>query len=84
MGKEEKLVKKNNVVWKVSVTDTFRSLPYGSKTTFRCEDLASYMSAYGTAHQLNKSSGYREFTVTSSDNGATYTVARHNRIPMEA
>lgn len=66
------------LVKRVSLTDSFKSIPYGVTVTYDCRVAGPMASAKSCVSRLNKAAGYEEYKVTSEDNGVTYSVT-HNK-----
>lgn len=66
------------LVKRVSLTDSFKSIPSGMTVTYDCRVAGPMASAKSCVSRLNKAAGYEEYKVTSEDNGVTYSVT-HNK-----
>lgn len=66
------------LVKRVSLTDSFKSIPYGVTVTYDCRVAGPMASAKSCVSRLNKAAGYEEYKVASEDNGVTYSVT-HNK-----
>lgn len=68
--------KNQYLVTKVSITETLRNIPIGKPITFDCREAGSFASAKGAISRLNERAKSEAYTITTKDNGATYTVLR--------
>lgn len=66
------------LVKRVSLTDSFKTIPSGMTVTYDCRVAGPMASAKSCVSRLNKAAGYEEYKVTSEDNGVTYSVT-HNK-----
>lgn len=66
------------LVKRVSLTDSFKTIPSGMTVTYDCRVAGPMASAKSCVSRLNKAAGYEEYKVTSADNGVTYSVT-HNK-----
>lgn len=64
------------LVKKVSITDTLRRIPTGKPVVFDCREAGSMASAKAAVSRLNAAAQKEVYTISSEDNGATYTVTR--------
>lgn len=79
MQKTKEMPQQNQyLVRRVSLTDSIKSIPAGVSVTFDCREAGSMASAKSAVSRLNKDAGREEYKVTSTDNGATYSVT-HNK-----
>ena len=62
------------LVKRVSLTDSFKTIPSGMTVTYDCRVAGPMASAKSCVSRLNKAAGYEEYKVTSEDNGVTYSV----------
>lgn len=69
---------KSLIVKKVSIIDTFRAIGVGKTATFHSSDLGLYTSACSAVSRLNTAARRTEFSISTTDNGATYTIT-HNK-----
>lgn len=65
------------LVRKVALTDSIKSIPVGVTVTFDCREAGPMSSAKSCVCRLNKAAGREQYKVTSSDNGATYSVTNN-------
>nr|DAH74732.1 MAG TPA: hypothetical protein [Caudoviricetes sp.] len=63
------------LVKRVSLTDSFKTIPSGMTVTYDCRVAGPMASAKSCVSRLNKAAGYEEYKVTSEDNGVTYSVS---------
>lgn len=68
--------KNRYIVKKVSIMDTLRGLPVGKPVTFDCREVGPMSSTQSAVSRLNKAAGREAYAVTTTDNGATFTVKR--------
>lgn len=66
------------LVKRVSLTDSFKSIPSGVTVTYDCRVAGPMASAKSCVSRLNKAAGREEYKITSEDNGVTYSVT-HNK-----
>lgn len=66
------------IVKKVALTETFRNIPVGQSVLFDCREAGLYSSAKAAVSRLNASVGHEAYSITTDDNGVTYTVT-HNQ-----
>lgn len=66
------------LVKRVSLTDSFKSIPSGVTATYDCRVAGPMASAKSCVSRLNKAAGREEYKITSEDNGVTYSVT-HNK-----
>lgn len=78
---KENLAQNQYLVKRVSLADSFRSIPAGVTVTFDCRVAGSMASAKSCVSRLNSSAGQEEYKITSTDNGVTYSVT-HNNITL--
>lgn len=64
------------LVKKVSITDTLRNIPSGMPVLFDCREAGPMASAKAAVSRLNAAAGNEVYTISSEDNGATYTIFR--------
>lgn len=64
------------LVKKVSITDTLRNIPKGKPVLFDCREAGSMASAKAAVSRLNSAANKEVYTISSTDNGATYTILR--------
>lgn len=65
------------IVKKVSITDTLRNIPKGKTVTFDCREVGPMASAKAAVSRLNSAANKEVYSISTTDNGATYSVA-HN------
>lgn len=78
---KENFAQNQYLVKRVSLADSFRSIPAGVTVTFDCRVAGSMASAKSCVSRLNSSAGQEEYKITSTDNGVTYSVT-HNDITL--
>lgn len=64
------------LVKKVSITDTLRNIPKGKPVRFDCREAGPMASAKAAVSRLNSAAGKEIYTISSDDNGATYSILR--------
>jgi hypothetical protein len=64
------------IVKKVSIVDTIRNIPVGKPVCFDCLEAGPMGSARSAVSRLNAAAGKEIYSISSDDNGATYTVIR--------
>lgn len=75
MQKDKEITtRKTYLVKRVSLTDSFKSIPCGMTVTYDCRVAGPMASAKSCVCRLNKAAGYEQYKVTSNDNGVTYSV----------
>lgn len=74
--KENTSMKTQNpyLVKKVSLMDSFKSIPSGTTVTYDCREAGLMSSAKCAVSRLNKAAGRNEYKIDSLDNGVTYSV----------
>lgn len=78
MQKTKEIAKQNPyLVTRVSLVDSITSIPAGISATYDCRVAGSMASAKSCVSRLNKNAGYEAYSITTNDNGVTYTVT-HN------
>lgn len=63
------------IIRKISLPDTFRQIKTGKSITFNAAKVAPFNSARSAIYRLN-AAGEGQFTITTTDNGCSYTVTR--------
>ena len=66
------------LVKRVSLTDSFKTIPSGMTVTYDCRVAGPMASAKSCVSRLNKAAGREEYKITSENNGVTYSVT-HNK-----
>lgn len=79
MQMTKKIESQKYLVRKVSLTDSIKSIPTGVTVTYDCREAGSMASAKSAVSRLNKSAGFEEYKIISTDNGVTYSVT-HNKL----
>lgn len=64
------------IVKKVSLTETFRRIPAGKPIVFDCREAGTFGSAKAAVSRLNSAADREVYTISTDDNGATYTILR--------
>ena len=59
---------------RVSLIDTFTSIPVGETVTYDCRVAGPMASAKSCVSRLNKAAGCEAYKVVTEDNGVTYAV----------
>ena len=70
---------KFSIVKKVDCPKTLLTLPPGSAVKIATKDFVSYNTAHSAISRLNKTSGFREFFITTPDNGTTLLIERKKK-----
>ena len=65
------------LVKKVSITDTLRNIPEGKTVLFDCREAGPMASAKAAVSRLNTAANKEVYSITTTDNGATYSVTRN-------
>lgn len=68
------MTEKFHIVKKVAITDTLRNIPKGKTITFDCREVGTMASAKAAVSRLNTAAGKEIYTISSDNNGATYSV----------
>lgn len=71
---KEKTSQNQYLATRVSLTDSFASIPAGVSATYDCRIAGPMASAKSCVCRLNKAAGYEAYKITSDDNGVHYTV----------
>lgn len=66
------------LVKRVSLTDSFKTIPSGMTVTYDCRVAGPMASAKSCVSRLNKAAGFEEYKIGTEDNGVTYSVT-HNK-----
>lgn len=66
------------LVTRVSLVDSITSIPEGISATYDCRVAGPMSSAKSCVSRLNKNAGFEAYSITTDDNGVTYTVT-HNQ-----
>jgi hypothetical protein len=66
----------NYIIKKVSIVDTFRNMPIGKPMLFDCREFAKMTAAASAVSRLNITAGKKIYSISTEDNGITYTVLR--------
>lgn len=75
MQKTKELTQENPyLVRRVALTESIKNIPVGVSATFDCREAGCLSSAKSCVSRLNKAAGYEKYSVSTSDNGVTYTV----------
>lgn len=75
MQKTKELSKGNPyLVTRVSLVDSIKSIPAGESATYDCRVAGPMASAKSCVSRLNKTAKYEAYSITTEDNGVTYTV----------
>lgn len=69
--------KNQYLVKRVALIDSIKSIPAGVTATFDCRVAGPMTSAKSCASRLNKAAGREQYKVTTTDNGATYSVTNN-------
>lgn len=78
MHNTKEIIAQNGIlVRKVSLTDSIRKIPVGVTVIFDCREAGPMASAKSCVSRLNKAAGREQYKVTSSDNGATYSITNN-------
>lgn len=67
------IIRKTTVV----ATDSLLTIKAGSSVTVACTDFAPLQTVHSAASRLNARAGYKEFEVTTPDNGASIIIKRN-------
>lgn len=75
MQKAKELTKENPyLVTRVSLVDSIKSIPMGASAIYDCRVAGPMSSAKSCVCRLNKTAKYEAYSITTKDNGVTYTV----------
>lgn len=78
MDKSKEIQTQNGaLVMRVSLVDSFKSIPIGQTITYDCREAGPMTSARSCVCRLNRMAGRNEFELSTTDNGVTYSVT-HN------
>ncbi len=78
MQKTKEMPQQNQyLVKRVALMDSIKSIPTGITATFDCRVAGPMTSAKSCVSRLNKAAGREQYKVTTTDNGATYSVTNN-------
>ena len=64
----------------IIATDSLLTMSGGEQVEVSCTDFAPLQTVYSAASRLNAKSGFREFEISSPDNGAHIVIRRNAAI----
>lgn len=68
---------KFSIVKNIDCPKTLKTLSPGNTVKIASKDFASLGTVHSAIFRLNKASGFKEFNVTSPDNGTTLIITRN-------
>lgn len=81
IDKRKKMTKKNNfhIVrdTRILATDTLQTIDPGTEVSVKCTEFAGLSTVHSAASRLNQRAGFKEFEVSTPDNGLTITIRRN-------
>lgn len=78
MQKTKEISQQNKyLVRRVSLMDTVKNIPVGVSALFECRVAGSFGTAISCVSRLNRAIGYKAYSISTTDNGVTYTIT-HN------
>ena len=63
----------------IIATDSLLTLANGEKVEVACTDFAPLQTVHSTAARLNARAGFKEFEITTQDNGAHIIIKRNRQ-----